>query len=114
MTDNISPELAAQIVKHYILPMFESDEKKNLKNKYNKLSSIANKQGLGGIDLKTMGNSVYGELKLSEKLNDELLHSKSLVSDLREQLEETQNTRDTYKRELDEKQAELAEYQKAL
>jgi hypothetical protein len=43
MTDNISPELAAQIVKHYILPMFESDEKKNLKNKYNKLSSIANK-----------------------------------------------------------------------
>lgn len=26
--DQISPELAAQIVKNYILPMFESDEKK--------------------------------------------------------------------------------------
>jgi hypothetical protein len=57
--------------------MFESDEKKNLKQKYNKLSSIsgASKVLPGGIDLKAMGNntnSVYGELKLSEKLNDEL------------------------------------------
>jgi hypothetical protein len=55
--------------------MFESDEKKNLKQKYNKLSSIsgANKLLSGGIDLKNTGNnSVYGELKLSEKLNDEL------------------------------------------
>lgn len=35
--DQISPELAAQIVKNYILPMFESDDKKFLKQKYNKM-----------------------------------------------------------------------------
>ena len=35
--DQISPELAAQIVKCYILPMFESDGKKFLKQKYNKM-----------------------------------------------------------------------------
>ena len=29
--DQLSPEVAAQIVKHYILPMFESDGKKLLK-----------------------------------------------------------------------------------
>ena len=57
--------------------MFESDEKKILKNKYNKLSSISGASKIlpGGIDFKAMGkgsNSVYGELKLSEKLNDEL------------------------------------------
>ena len=38
----ISPELAASIVKNYILPMFETTEKKNLRNKYNKMSQIAN------------------------------------------------------------------------
>lgn len=35
--DEIPPELAAQIVKTYILPMFESTGKKELKNKYNKI-----------------------------------------------------------------------------
>jgi hypothetical protein len=97
--------------------MFESDEKKTLKNKYNKLSSIsgANKLLPGGIDLKAMGsNSVYGELKLSEKLSDELQFSRQQVAELREILEETCNTRDGYRRDLDETLAELAESQKAL
>ena len=43
--DEISPELAAKIVKNFILPMFESNEKKSLKTKYNKMSSISG----GGI-----------------------------------------------------------------
>jgi hypothetical protein len=62
--------------------MFESDEKKALKNKYNKLSSISGATGkvkgmlsaaAGGQDLSALQegpNSVYGELKLSEKLAD--------------------------------------------
>jgi len=37
----ISPELAAMIVKKYVLPMFESNEKKALKSKYNKMASIS-------------------------------------------------------------------------
>jgi hypothetical protein len=32
--DDVSPELAALIVKNFILPMFESDEKRYLKRKY--------------------------------------------------------------------------------
>ena len=66
--------------------MFESDEKKALKQKYNKLSSISNatgskikgmiNQASGGVNLVAMAgqgpNSVYGELKLSEKLAAEL------------------------------------------
>ena len=31
--DEVTPELAAQIVKHYILPMFDSDGRKALKRK---------------------------------------------------------------------------------
>ena len=72
----ISPEFAAQIVKQYILPMFESDNKKDLKIKYNKMSSIAgggksklSPKKLPGTLEKMAGNkSVYGELKLSEQL----------------------------------------------
>jgi hypothetical protein len=65
--EQISPELAAMIVKNYILPMFESDGKKSLKNKYNKMAGIADKnRDLG------QNKSVYGELKLSEKLSNEL------------------------------------------
>lgn len=36
--DDISPELAAQIVKNFILPMFESDEKRYLRKKYQGLA----------------------------------------------------------------------------
>jgi tRNA U55 pseudouridine synthase TruB len=38
--ESISPELAAMIVKKYVLPMFESKERKTLKSKYNKMTSI--------------------------------------------------------------------------
>ena len=77
--DDISPELAAQIVKNYILPMFESDEKKYLKRKYDHLHSPKSQskrqpsqqtaRETGAID-SAMGSAapktVYGELKLSE------------------------------------------------
>lgn len=36
----ITPELAAQIVKDYVLPMFESDQRKQMKSKHNKMASI--------------------------------------------------------------------------
>lgn len=65
--DQISPELAALIVKNYILPMFESDGKKSLKNKYNRMAGIADKNR----DI-APSKSVYGELKLSEMLSNEL------------------------------------------
>lgn len=40
--EQISPELAAQVVKKYVLPMFESDGKKMMKNKTsNRLQSVA-------------------------------------------------------------------------
>jgi hypothetical protein len=51
--------------------MFESQDKKDLNKKYNKMTSMANqnkfKFAKAGTDVKTQ-DSVYGELKLSEKL----------------------------------------------
>ena len=61
--------MAAQIVKTYILPMFESDGKKLLKQKYNKLAGISNTLGIKIKGKRVDGNSIYDELKLSEKLS---------------------------------------------
>lgn len=92
--------------------MFESEEKKTLKTKYNKMTSISantrqNMKNIGSISYKadqfTMPGSkgglappgsVYGELKLSEKLSNELLIVKQIVDRLQEDLEEAEYYRD--------------------
>ena len=56
----VSNELASTVIRGYILPMFESKEKHNLKAKYNKMTPNA---------MKPNPNSVYGELKLSDQLS---------------------------------------------
>jgi len=61
--ETISPELAAKIVREHILPMFESDGKKQLRNKQN---------ALGGMKGALGGGSVFGELKLSAQLDEQL------------------------------------------
>lgn len=101
--DQISPELAAQIVKNFILPMFESDDKKYLKNKYNKMQGIGAATGRNLQKFGTHGDqpsSVYGELKLSEKLANELNAVKDHVDSLNEKLEEALYERDIFKHEL--------------
>jgi hypothetical protein len=57
------------VVRNYLLPMFEKDSKKHL---YAKQKT---KEGLGGGSPRIMGldNTVYGELKLSERLSLEML-----------------------------------------
>lgn len=100
--DAVSPTLAAQIVKNYILPMFETDERKLLKSKYNKMAGIraatGNKLKSGGRfklpDGAGGASSVYGELKLSEKLASELDQIKSYVDELHESFEEAVYERD--------------------
>ena len=67
--NEITPELAAMIVKNYVLPMFETNAKKSLRLKYNRMSSA--KKADFSIQNQPAG-SVYGELKLSEKLDAEL------------------------------------------
>lgn len=92
--------------------MFESNEKKALKTKYNKMASIGATTGqklrYGHIlpraedfqmpGVKSHGpappGTVYGELKLSEKLSDELNLVKSIVDQLNESLEEANYYRD--------------------
>ena len=34
---HVTPELAAQVVKHFVLPMFDTDHKRGLRRKYGRL-----------------------------------------------------------------------------
>jgi len=103
--------LAAQIVKNYILPMFESDEKRYLKRKYDHLHSPKSQskrqpsqqtaRETAAVD-SAMGvpKTVYGELKLSEQLSFQLDELKQRFDNLREQLEYTSYQRESLQREL--------------
>ena len=87
--------------------MFESEDSKNLKSKYNKMQGIGQATGKKFKFSQTSApghkeGSVYGELKLSEKLVDELDKIRDLVDDLNERLEEALYQRDSYKRDLDQ------------
>ena len=82
----ITPDLAAQIVRHYILPMFE--QKLVRKNGKNVISSSKFKIYRNQSDKQINSNSVYGELKLSDMLQKELSEVKNLVDILNEQIEE--------------------------
>lgn len=58
--------------------------------------------------------TVYGELKLSEKLSNELNHIHKEVSKLNEQLEETTYQRDLYKQELDQTKLSLIDKEREI
>jgi hypothetical protein len=70
--ESISAEMAASVVSQYVLPMFE--KKRNLKSKY---SSALNKHRpakstADECPFKEDDSTVYGELKLSSKLQIQL------------------------------------------
>ena len=67
--------------------MFETDAKKSLRVKYNRMSSAKKNNGDFSLINQPPG-SVYGELKLSEKLDSELRKVKQIVDTLNEELEE--------------------------
>ena len=101
----ITPELAANVVKDYILPMFDNEGKKYLKRKGAKskerpnLEQIQDKSLSGAtaeereaIRLKEIQalknskvkNSVYAEMKLSKILQDQIDELKNEILNLKE------------------------------
>jgi gas vesicle protein len=86
--------------------MFESDGKKQLKNKYKNLS------GSNFTADMCNPNSVYGELKLSEKLSNELNSIRDIVNELQENLEEERFMKDTYYEEIQKLKEDLKDKEK--
>ena len=74
--EDITPEVASYVVKNYLLPMFENDIRKGQRSK--RQGDYGNQQ---------TENTVYGELKLSEKLQLEIYTLREERDNLREQIE---------------------------
>ncbi len=98
-TRAITPDMAANIVREYLLPMFESDAKKMLRKKgkaaQNKLvvGAEAAAKDLGLVDKNP--KTVYGELKLSEALKLELDDLRAELLETRESMQEATSDKTT-------------------
>jgi len=65
----VPPELAAAVVKEYLLPLFEAEDRRLAR-----LKTKMQPSPLAGIEMKSPRtiNTVYDELKLSDTLSNEL------------------------------------------
>lgn len=77
--EKITPELAAKIVKHFVLPMFDNAPRSKVGKRL-------------GHNHKNDG-SIYNELKLSEQLNETLNEVRNEVQNLTNSLEIEQEKR---------------------
>ena len=85
----ITPEFASKIVKYYVLPMFENS------------ASAKVGRRLGQKPQKTVSTGgVYGELKLSEQLNETLGEVRNEVAHLTNTLEQEQERASYFQSEL--------------
>ena len=78
-TPEISTEMAVEVIKDYLLPMFRYDSKNKRDKKRSELFGISPKKDLKKLEV--LPGSVYAELKLSEHLAYE---NKEMVSKIKE------------------------------
>jgi hypothetical protein len=78
--EDITPEIAAFVVKNYLLPMFDKESKRSDRNK--RAADHGRKTTNDDEE-----NTVYEELKLSEKLQIEIYALREDSQNLREQIE---------------------------
>jgi len=74
--DKITPEFAAKIVKHFVLPMFENSASSKVGRRLGQKHTLAQNGG------------IYSELKLSDQLNETLAEVRNEVTSLSSSLEE--------------------------
>ena len=107
----ISPEIASNVVKQYILPMFEADSRKFTNNmrldSFGICKSFRSEEGSNrrkSIDVRNLSyvsNTVYSELKLSEQLSYEIQKLKEELSVIHNSLKDTEQTKEAIQKEYD-------------
>ncbi len=127
---HVTPELAAQVVKHFVLPMFDTDQKKGLRRKYGRMQAatvtssfagqkvvaqhqLLNQSQLGSVNSTAVGqkseaalaaagggSTVLGDLKLTEHLANQLEDVGNKFDQMQERLEQAQLERDTFKKKF--------------
>eukprot|EP00347_Sterkiella_histriomuscorum_P014287 403361452 len=130
---SITPELAANVVKDYILPMFENDGKKFIKRKKNKgkTGSVSDlpqdeavyknedvdTQRLKEIQYLKNGqhkNSVYAEMKLSKILQDQIYELKNEILQLKETIQNFEFQNEINMKTVSDKSKEVFKFKVSL
>ena len=93
----VAPEVAAQVVKNYILPMFECETRC-------KLDMLRSETFRHKPSFSQQGNTVYSELKLSDKLNNEISSLELRLTEMSQTLRD--NTQEKEKVTLENKRLE--------
>ena len=97
-------------MKHFVLPMFDTDHKKGLRRKYGRMQAgligganfskaMADKIDVGKGQ-SAMPGTVLGDLKLTEHLSNELEEVRNKFDAMHEALEKASLERDTYKKKF--------------
>lgn len=94
----VTPEVAAKVVRSYILPMFESETRS--RNDTLRAETFRNKRVFS-----SEGNTVYSELKLSEKLSIEIQALEGKVIEMTKVLND--NTQEKEKVTIENKRLEM-------
>mmetsp|Transcript_28881 Transcript_28881/g.51473 ORF Transcript_28881/g.51473 Transcript_28881/m.51473 type:complete len:686 (-) Transcript_28881:31-2088(-) len=92
----VSPEVASQVIKNYLIPMFEAETQ--VKNAQAR-QSIFKTQSSESI--KADKGTVYSELKLSDRLSDKLKLAESAIADLKRKLADAHQAKYEAEKELE-------------
>lgn len=95
---DITPEVAAQVVKNYLLPMFDSDNKKYLKKRSK--SKAGDRQDNNNDDIIEQPKTIYDELKLSDKLISQIDKLKYELIAVKQQLSNSNLTIEDLKQKV--------------
>lgn len=95
---DITPEVAAQVVKNYLLPMFDSDNKKYLKKRSK--SKAGERQDNNNDDIIEQPKTIYDELKLSDKLISQIDKLKYELNTVKQQLSNSNLTIEDLKQKV--------------
>jgi hypothetical protein len=108
--DKMPPEVAATVIKDYILPMFEADCRKQTMTKRLTERGLQHK----GSGLEVVHGTLYGDIKLSDRLSDQLSVLKRERNDLSQQLNDQIHSKESFRMEAERYKAELVDLQTRL
>lgn len=98
----VTNQVAAKVVKDFLLPMFESKYRERSHTERAKQYGLESRRSLSIVP-----GTVYDELKLVENLSNEISQLKLLVSNVEQENKELVQERELIRKELDRKTQEI-------
>lgn len=95
---NVNPEIAAQVIKEYLLPMFNSDNRNRQRERRKKDFGLRDELKPNKTFSELEG-TVYAELNLSSQLNEEMKNLRSKTKDLQSTINDLTQEKEAFKKD---------------